>query len=106
MLIEIKNKKIVDNLSKKEALAKDNLEILQEMEKLEKKVNSNGTKIKMLDEKIRPKILDEALKEDLGEYEELVRVFNDKGKWTMEFIDRMEEFKTNWNKRNEDTPNK
>lgn len=97
--IELKDKKILDLLSKKEKLAKDNLDILTEMEKMEKKVNSNGAKIKMLDEKVRPQILKEVSKSVLNEYEELVRVFNDNGKWTMEFTDRMEEFKANWKKR-------
>lgn len=98
--IELKDKKILEILKKKEALAKENLTMLEEMEKLEKKVNSNGTKIKMLDEKVRPKILTEVSKTTLNEYEELIRVFNDKGKWTMEFVDRMEEFKANWENRN------
>ena len=53
----------------------------------------------MLDEKVRPQILKEVSKSVLTEYEELVRVFNDNGKWTMEFTDRMEEFKANWKKR-------
>ncbi|MDA3802825.1 MAG: hypothetical protein PF488_02925, partial [Patescibacteria group bacterium] len=69
------------------------------MEKLEKIVNKIAGKIKMLDEKVRPKILEIVSKTTLNEYEELTRVFNDKGKWTMEFSDRMEEFKTNWENR-------
>jgi len=97
---EITDKKILELLKKKEVLANENLSILTEMEKLETRVNSNGAKIKMLDERVRPLILREVSKIVIGEYDELVRVFNDKGKWTMEFINRLEEFKKNWSNRN------
>jgi len=96
---EITDKKILELLKKKEVLANENLSILTEMEKLETRVNSNGAKIKMLDERVRPLILREVSKIVIGEYDELVRVFNDKGKWTMEFINRLEEFKKNWSNR-------
>lgn len=97
---EITDKKILELLKKKEVLANENLSILTEMEKLETRVNSNAAKIKMLDERVRPLILREVSKIVIGEYDELVRVFNDKGKWTMEFINRLEEFKKNWSNRN------
>jgi hypothetical protein len=97
----ITDKRILDNLKKKGELAQKNLKIIQEMEKMEKEVNKNASKLKMLDEKVRPLILEEVSKIVLTEYEELVRVFNDEGKWTMEFADQLETFKANWNKRNE-----
>lgn len=97
--IELKDSKILEQLQKKQKLANENLDFLKEMEALEKKVNKNAGKIKMIDEKVRPKILTEVSKTTLNEYEELSRVFNDKGKWTMEFVDRLEEFKTNWENR-------
>jgi histidyl-tRNA synthetase len=97
--LELQDEKILEKLKKKEKLAAENLDAIQEMEKLEKIVNKNAGKIKMLDEKVRPKILEIVSKTTLNEYEELTRVFNDKGKWTMEFSDRMEEFKTNWENR-------
>ena len=101
----ITDKKILELLKKKEVLANKNLKILTEMDKMEKEVNSNGTKLKMLDEKVRPLILTEVSKTKIGEYDELSRVFNDKGKWTMEFIDRLEEFKNYWKKKNEPVDN-
>lgn len=104
--IELKDKKALELMKKKEVLAKENLAYLEEMTKLEKKVNTNASKIKRLDEKVRPIILKEVSKTVLTEFEELVRVFNDEGKWTMEFADQLEVFKANWKKRNESPSNK
>ncbi len=98
---EIQDKKIIKQLKEKESLAQENVKILKEMEELEKKVNKNSGKLKRIDEKVRPSILREASKIVLKEYEELTRVFNDNGKWTMEFTDQLEVFKNNWKKRNE-----
>jgi hypothetical protein len=96
---EIQDKKIIELLKDKEKLAQDNLKIIKDMEELEKQFNKNAGKVKRIDEKVRPKILDIVSKSVLGEYEELSRVFNDNGTWKMEFVDRLEEFKKMFNNR-------
>lgn len=93
--IEITNEKILKFLEEKNKTAKENLELLEKMSELEKQVNKNASYIKRVDEKVRPIIIKKIKDENLGEYEEMVRVFkNEKSeKWEMEIVDRMEEFK-------------
>lgn len=93
--IEITNEKILKFLEEKNKTAKENLELLEKMSELEKQVNKNASYIKRIDEKVRPIIIKKIKDENLGEYEEMVRVFkNEKSeKWEMEIVDRMEEFK-------------
>lgn len=95
MKIEITNGKILDLLGKKDFLAKDNLRIIEEMNVLEKQMNKNIAHLKRLDEKVRPKII--KIIPELKEYEQMSRVYEDKGKWYMECIDRLEEFKNRFN---------
>lgn len=97
--INIEDKKVLDLLSKKNALTVENQNTLKEMEELEKKFNTCLTKSKMIDEKSRPMIKKLVDKMELGEYEEISAVRQDKdGGWFIEIADRMEEFKTNFNK--------
>ena len=104
---EIQDKKIVKLLKDKEKLAQENVKLIKEMEELEKQFNKNAGKVKRIDEKVRPKVLDIVSKTTLGEYDELSRVFNDKGTWKMEFVDRLEEFKKMFkNRGNENTADK
>lgn len=100
--IEITNEKILKFLEEKNKTAKENLELLEKMSELEKQVNKNASYIKRIDEKVRPIIIKKIKDENLGEYEEMVRVFkNEKSeKWEMEIVDRMEEFKKLFQKRN------
>lgn len=100
--IEITNEKILKFLEEKNKTAKENLELLEKMSELEKQVNKNASYLKRVDEKVRPIIIKKIKDENLGEYEEMVRVFkNEKSeKWEMEIVDRMEEFKKLFQKRN------
>ena len=102
MKIEITNSKILGLLEKKNYYAKDNVKIIEEMNALEKQMNKNIAKLKRLDEKVRPKII--KIIPELKEYEQMSRVYEDGGKWYMEIIDRLEEFKNRF--KNENTDNK
>ena len=100
MIKKIDDKRILEVLKKKNEFVVKNTSILDKMTKLEKEMNilneefnSNLSKTKIFDEKARPMILEVVSKTVLGEYEELSRVFLDKGEWKMEFTDRLEEFK-------------
>ncbi len=105
MKIEITNSKILGLLGEKDYYAKDNVRIIEEMNVLEKQMNKNIAKLKRLDEKVRPKIIE--IVPELKEYEQMSRVYGDKGKWYMEISDRLEEFKKRFNEtKNEDTDNK
>jgi hypothetical protein len=98
--IKITDKKINDILLVKESISLENQNILVEMEKMEKKFQSNISKMARADEKARPLIKKIYSTLVIKEYEELSRVFNDGGTWTMEIADRMEEFKTLFAKKN------
>ncbi len=92
MKIEIENQEKLNLLGRKNELVEKNLELLKEMEVIEKEHNKNVSLLKRLDEKVRPKIT--KIIPPLGEYEQLSRVHNEKGKWYLEITDRLEEFKT------------
>ena len=96
--IEITNEKILKFLEEKNITAKENLELIEKMAELEKEYNKKTSYVKRIDEKVRPLIIKKVKDENFGEYEEMVRVFkNEKsGKWEMEIIDRMEQFKENF----------
>ena len=94
MKIEITDGKILGLLDGKDILAKDNVRIIEEMNELEKQMNKNIAGLKRLDEKARPRII--KIIPELKEYEQMSRVYNDKGKWYMEITDRLEEFKKNY----------
>jgi len=97
--IVIEDKKVLETLSKKGALTVENQNTLKEMEELEKKFNTCLTKSQMIDEKSRPMIKKLVEKMDLGEYEEVSAVRQDKnGGWYVEIADRMEEFKAGFTK--------
>jgi len=101
MIKKIEDKKVLEILKKKnEYVVKNNIildkmaKLEAEMKKLEAEFNTNMSKTKIYDEKVRPLILNLVSKTVLGEYDELSRVYLDKNEWNMEFVDRMEEFKT------------
>jgi len=98
--ILIDNNKVLEILNKKSDLSKETQKILDRLQviedegkKLEKEFNIYLGKTKLLDDKSRPhlkKIID---KIELGEYEQVSRVFQDGKDWVIEIADRMEEFK-------------
>lgn len=97
--ITIEDTKVLEILSKKNALTVENQNTLKEMGELEKKFNTCLTKSKMIDEKSRPMVKKLLEKMNLGEYEEVSAVRQDKnGGWYIEIADRMEEFKAQFAK--------
>lgn len=102
MKIEITNGKVLELLGKKDVLAKDNVRIIEEMNVLETQMNKNIAGLKRLDEKVRPKII--KIIPELKEYEQMSRVYEDKGKWYMEISDRLEEFKKRFNENTNNKP--
>ena len=93
--VVITDKKILEVLNKKGALTIEQNKILEKMNALEKQFNTCIAKTKMLDEKSRPMIRKLIPKLELGEYEEISAVRQEKG-WHIEIADRMEEFKTSY----------
>lgn len=104
--IKIENQKILKLLNKKSELAEGNMELVAEMEKLEKEHNKTISLIKRIDEKVRPRIM--KILPEMGEYEQLSRVhLCDDGSWEFEIANRLEEFKNNYKKViNENSNNK
>ena len=93
--VVITDKKILEVLNKKGALTIEQNKILEKMNALEKQFNTCIAKTKMLDEKSRPMIRKLIPKLELGEYEEISAVRQEKG-WHIEIADRMEEFKVSF----------
>ena len=100
MKIEIEDKAILNLLNDKHNYSLNNVELIEKMEELEKSYQTNIQKMQRLDEKAKPKILKFVKSIKLGEFDELSRVHKDEktGKWNMEIVDRLEEFKTAFKK--------
>lgn len=95
-IIEITDEKVLKLLAEKQEIANQNLKMVSELEAIEKETNKNAGLIARLDEKVRPKIFKLAPK--LGEFEQISRIYSENGKWKMEIVDRLEQFKTNYKK--------
>lgn len=95
MKIKIEDTKILSLLSEKNGLNEANTETLAKMEKLEKEFNTNLSKMKRLDEKVRPLIIKLLKDVKLGEFDELSRVAKDEKTkdWELEVVNRLDEFK-------------
>lgn len=97
MIIEIRDVAVLKLLTDKQTIAAKSIDLIKQMEEIEKETNKNAGLVKRIDEKVRPKI--SKLLPNLGEFEQLSRVYCDKdGKWKMEIVDRLEQFKTNYKK--------
>lgn len=94
MIIEIKDETVLKILTEKQEIAGKNVELIKQLEEIEKETNKNAGLVARLDEKVNPKIL--KLLPKLGEFEQLSRVYFEKGKWNMEIVDRLEQFKANY----------
>lgn len=100
--LRIENPKAKKLLERKWNSSSKVRKLLEEMEKIEEQYNEQASKTKRADEKVRPilnRIKDEL---DLGEYEEVSRVYkDDDGQWYFEIADRLEEFKEQFKERQE-----
>lgn len=101
--IEIKNPEIVKILEGKNKKSNEILKIVKKMEKLEKDYQKLVGETKRADEKVRPLIKERYIdKTKLEEFEEVSRVHRaKKGVWQIEIVNRLEEFKELFKKRNE-----
>lgn len=93
MNIKIEDTKLLKILNDKKNQADKAVKTTKEMQKLEKEYNKLVSKIKRLDEKSRPLIKKYIQDVNMGEFEEISRVFNEDGGWEIEIVDRLEQFK-------------
>lgn len=89
--IQITDAKTVELLNSKNEFVIENQNILKQMEELEEQFNKNIGIVKRTDEKARIRLKKQM--PDLGEYEQVSRVFIENEDWYFEIADRMEEFK-------------
>ena len=87
----IKDKTISTILDNKQEYVNKNLELIKKIEVLQKEYDKNTGLLAREDDKLRTKV--KKIMPVLGEYEQVSRVYNDKGQWYFEIADRMEEFK-------------
>ena len=94
--IQITDAKTIELLNSKNEFVMENQNILKQMEELEVQFNKNIGTVKRTDEKARVKLKKQI--PELGEYEQVSRVYTDNGDWYFEIADRMEEFKSQFKK--------
>lgn len=100
--IEVISENTPINIAQKEVLAE--LQTIEERAKiLEEDFNKNLAESQRVMEKARPLVMKFMETQELGEYEELVKVSQDEEtmEWNIEIGDRMEEFKYEWEHRND-----
>lgn len=103
-IIEVNDQKVLKLLNERKEISVRQLAITLEYEKLEEEYNKNLALYARIDEKVRPLMDKITTKLDLGEYEERTRVYQDEKdltKWFIEIADRMDEFKSAWEHRND-----
>jgi hypothetical protein len=108
--IEIINEKILDSLKKKDDYSKQMQGLVAEGERIQKEGDELLQKISRVDEKVRPEIMREIKKIEIGEFEDISRVYlglekKDEGKVFIEIADRLYEFKEGFKKAKEDSKN-
>jgi len=103
-ILQVEEPKALKLLNERKEISVRQLAITLEYEKLEEEYNKNLAKYARIDEKVRPLMDKITSKLDLGEYEERTRVYQDEKdltKWFLEVADRMDEFKSTWEHRND-----
>ena len=92
MKVEIKdNPKLITILEKREAIHKEIGYCMEQLMKIDKDKTKLGYKMEKLKEKT--KVIMDDLAPELGEFEIIVRVFEEGGKAYYEVIDQVEEYK-------------
>jgi hypothetical protein len=102
--IKVEDKKVLEMLTKRAKISVEQYELGKQMEELEKTFQTNLARYARIDEKVRPLVEKITDKIGLTEYEERSRIFQDKEDeniWYIEIMDRMDEFKERWAKRND-----
>jgi len=91
--IKLEDKKIIKLLNEKAEISKKQTAITDQMTKLEQEFNKNISNYARFDEKARPMILKIVEGMELGEFEQLSRVHQEKNNWFIEIADRLEELR-------------
>jgi len=114
--ILIEDKKITTLLNEKSEISKRQKAITDEITKLEQEFNKNMGLYARIDEKARPLVLKLVEKEEMGEFEQISKVSEEKKGWFIQIADRLEELRERMKqdkeatekdiKKDEDTPNK
>ena len=91
--IKLEDKKIIKLLNEKAEISKKQTAITDQMTKLEQEFNKNISNYARIDERVRPMVLAIVDGMELGEFEQLSKVHQEKKDWFIEIADRLEELR-------------